>query len=85
MVGVGSVSAHRYFTLNGVKVKQGDLVTDGSKVVRISHTVYRRGDIRVATINIHTNKLSWISFDVHANHLWWVISEHAAWMYNLNK
>ena len=82
MVGQGSHAANRGFKLNGVKVEQGDIITDGRTVLRVGHTDYLRGKTIVRTTTLDGHKRSYVTFIAHReSHGWWVISEHSAWLY----
>ena len=82
MVGFGSVQARKQFTMRGIVVQQGDLVTDGSQVVRISHLEGYRTDARVRTVKLDGTP-SYKVFSLTEQHSWWIISEHMIPMYQI--
>jgi len=82
MVGQGSHAANKHFTLNGVKVNQGDIITNGQMVVRVGHTDHARGKSIIRTTRLDSHKPSYVRFTVYGpTNGWWVISEHTAWLY----
>lgn len=82
MVGQGSHAANKHFELNGVKVNQGDIITNGKMVVRVGHTDYLRGKSIVTTTRFDSHQPSYIKFNIYqTTYGWWVISEHTAWLY----
>ena len=82
MVGYGSVQARKHFTMRGIVVKEGDLVTDGSRVVRISHLEGYRTEARVCTVRLD-GRPDYKVFSLIEQHSWWIISEHMIPMYQI--